>query len=474
MKLSILLAIMLFPANSIVHAVSAAADHGDERKLEPKKKQKQNRENKHTQKKNRKGEDKKHENKQRENKTNRPKVTPVNQPVQAQVDENDGVSNIVGGDVFLKVTPVNQLVQAQVDENGGVLKIVGGDEVDPPGKYSFMTRAFACGASLVAPNVLLCAAHCKGFVTRVEIGRHDLNKNTMDYETFNIIEEVPHPNYNRKTIDYDYMMLRLDGSSTFEPVELDNGEILLKDGSEAIVMGWGTTSSGGTTSSVLREVAVDVYSQQNCQNTYGRVDITSRMVCAGRSGKDSCQGDSGGPIIDKVSGKQIGVVSWGYGCAFANYPGVYAKVQDQIGWINYYIDLWAPPTSAPTASPTSSPTPSPTAAPTPRPTVQPTPVPTSSPTAAPTPSPTAAPTPLPTAQSTQVPTTSPSAFHTLNSTPAPTTGPTAQTATQPATQQNTQQETQRTAQPTLKRTPSLTITPNPTLNSTPLPSTITT
>lgn len=33
------------------------------------------------------------------------------------------------------------------------------------------------------------------------------------------------------------------------------------------------------------------------------------------------KGDSGGPIIHKITGKQVGIVSWGYGCANPRFPG---------------------------------------------------------------------------------------------------------------------------------------------------------
>lgn len=60
------------------------------------------------------------------------------------------------------------------------------------------------------------------------------------------------------------------------------------------------------------------------------------MICAGildMGGKDSCQGDSGGPLIDPSTRKQVGVVSWGKGCADARYPGIYSDVSTALDWI---------------------------------------------------------------------------------------------------------------------------------------------
>lgn len=44
-----------------------------------------------------------------------------------------------------------------------------------------------------------------------------------------------------------------------------------------------------------------------------------------------CQGDSGSPLV--CAGEVHGLVSWGQGCAVANYPGVYVKVCEFVYWI---------------------------------------------------------------------------------------------------------------------------------------------
>lgn len=51
------------------------------------------------------------------------------------------------------------------------------------------------------------------------------------------------------------------------------------------------------------------------------------MICTlyKYGGKDACQGDSGGPLVDS-SKTQVGIVSWGIGCARSDNPGVYTRI----------------------------------------------------------------------------------------------------------------------------------------------------
>jgi hypothetical protein len=62
------------------------------------------------------------------------------------------------------------------------------------------------------------------------------------------------------------------------------------------------------------------------------------MFCAGyiTGGKDSCQDDSGGPIFEVREGGepvQMGVVSFGEGCARPGKSGVYSRVSGAYTWI---------------------------------------------------------------------------------------------------------------------------------------------
>ena len=130
------------------------------------------------------------------------------------------------------------------------------------------------------------------------------------------------------------------------------------------VAGWGTTSSGGLGSGVALQVPIPIVSNTTCASNYPLETITGGMICAGfaEGGRDSCQGDSGGPLFGTPAGETkstlVGVVSWGYGCAIAGYPGVYARVSYYAAWIRA-SGSWGPPPSPP--SPPSPPVPPPSA-----------------------------------------------------------------------------------------------------------------
>merc|ERR1712042_214955 len=94
----------------------------------------------------------------------------------------------------------------------------------------------------------------------------------------------------------------------------------------------------------LLKLSQDLRSDSTCKKSkYYGSQISSSMVCAGKlgvGGKDSCQGDSGGPLVKQVNGKWtvLGVVSWGYGCARPDKPGVYTRVARFEKWIQDTIN----------------------------------------------------------------------------------------------------------------------------------------
>ena len=150
-----------------------------------------------------------------------------------------------------------------------------------------------------------------------------------------------HPSYRAETVDYDFLVMRLDSSVDMQPAALNEDGSVPANGEELTVIGYGTTTEGASFQpSTLQEVVINSIPTDTCNVNYSGKINGATMLCAGvGGGKDSCQGDSGGPLVVRNGGAftQVGIVSWGYGCADPAFPGVYSRVSGEVDWIKTQI-----------------------------------------------------------------------------------------------------------------------------------------
>lgn len=210
----------------------------------------------------------------------------------------------------------------------------------PDSKYPFMAvlsvqdtdGSYLCGGTLIDPDSVLTTAHCVTDADRVNlaVGR-TVRSQTDQGEVRSATRWFIPARYDGSVDDrYDATVLKLNSPVTnIQPIKLATArqDGLEKPGRNLTVAGWGTTSEGGSTSDRMREVSV---SDARAQDAYGpRSYFPKLMVAAGVEGRDSCQGDSGGPLFKPSAPRaQVGIVSFGIGCARAGFPGVYTEVNN--------------------------------------------------------------------------------------------------------------------------------------------------
>ncbi|CAH0721521.1 unnamed protein product, partial [Brenthis ino] len=223
-------------------------------------------------------------------------------------------------------------------------KIVGGYNTtiqDVPYQVYLLLQSgndfFQCGGSIISERYILTAAHCLDGMDRVIVraGSTEANSGGTQYNTTRFRQ---HPLYNASTFDYDVGVINIPGGMTLDgvntrAVRLPNMATTIKNGTIILVSGWGDTTENGQVSENLMAVKIPTISQDECRQTYST--LTSRQFCAGvpEGGKDSCQGDSGGPAVSTETNRQLGIVSFGSGCARPGTPGAYTNVSRVRMWI---------------------------------------------------------------------------------------------------------------------------------------------
>jgi secreted trypsin-like serine protease len=213
--------------------------------------------------------------------------------------------------------------------------IVGGTTTTASA-YPFMmqitdsSQSQFCGGTLVSATKVVTAAHCMvGETTssvRVVGGR--TYRNGTNGTVARVSRIWIHPDYTDATNGDDVAVLTLSTSMPYTAASYVSSSQtgVYAAGTTARIVGWGTTSAGGSSSNQLRTATVPTVSNSSCSSSYGSDYIASDMVCAGYTsgGTDTCQGDSGGPLL--IGGVLAGITSWGEGCAEAGYPGVYTRL----------------------------------------------------------------------------------------------------------------------------------------------------
>jgi secreted trypsin-like serine protease len=210
-------------------------------------------------------------------------------------------------------------------------EVVGGTRVAGVDFPWVVHLSTGCAGALIEPAFVLTAAHCATSQhIRVKAGTHDLSDARGAVVTSVAVRRAA--GFQSVTRGRDWAVLRLSRPLGLPTLKLSPGGA--DDTGTFTIMGWGTTGENEYREQrFLRSARVPLVGDDTCRRMYApdyRI-VSAEMLCAGDlrlGGVDTCQGDSGGPMVKRTGAGwvQVGIVSWGVGCARKEYPGVYTRV----------------------------------------------------------------------------------------------------------------------------------------------------
>ncbi|RHY56864.1 hypothetical protein DYB34_012921 [Aphanomyces astaci] len=218
-------------------------------------------------------------------------------------------------------------------------EILGGQEAQF-GKHRYVAglkqgpnRSVSCGGSLIAPNVVLTAAHClTGKLPSVVVGTHYIF-GFADGELVNVTQEIKDPS------GADLGIVILDRNITsIQPVAVSFE--FVPAGVRTWLRGWGRLWYYGLKSKVLQEVSVTTWNNTETAAALSPNSLNDTELAAGGVEREGpCNSDSGGPLTIEENGtaRLVGVIARGFGCGLRGIPGIYERTSAARAFIEPYL-----------------------------------------------------------------------------------------------------------------------------------------
>ncbi|XP_053615497.1 trypsin CFT-1-like [Plodia interpunctella] len=203
---------------------------------------------------------------------------------------------------------------------------------------------YACGGSVLTTTAVLSAASCfynddglnDASWWQVRLGSSNVNSGGSLHQ---ILQIIPHEDFNRLTLDNNLAVLRTSGivlqPGVVELARIAGGAFQFQKNQRVWVVGWG--SSRENLAGELHHVQTFAIDQDVCTVRYNDFGfgITDNMVCVGWLDvgvHGQCpEGGAGSSLV--VDNIVVGVYSWTQGCATLRYPNINTRLSPYWRWI---------------------------------------------------------------------------------------------------------------------------------------------